>query len=479
MVSSMSKHRIVDEALLHRAHEHAAEYLRSMPGRHVGATATRDEMLAALRVPLGDRGEDPAQVLDALAAQGERGTMACPGPRYFGFVIGGSLPVALATDWLVSTWDQNPGIFATSPLTSVVEDVAHEWLLDLFDLPRTASLGFVTGCQMANFTSLAAARHGVLRRAGWDVEADGLHRAPHINLITSAESHVTIDVAMRYLGFGTRALLRVETDGQGRMRPDRLRRLLENVTGPTIICAQAGNVNTGAFDPLREIAEAAREYADGTQSHAAWLHVDGAFGLWARTNRELAHLADGIELADSWATDAHKWLNVPYDCGIAIVRHPEDHRASMTSTAAYLVQTSGVERDAVDWVPEFSRRARGIPVYAVLRALGRSGVEDLIGRNCAQARQMAALLRRQPGVEVLNDVVLNQVLVRFGDDDETTRSVIAGVQEEGTCWLGGTTWRGRAAMRISISNWSTTAEDIEQSAEAIVRVFAARGAVTA
>ncbi len=472
MFRTMSKHPIADEALLQRAHDHAAEYLRSMPERHVGATATRDELLAALRVPLGDGGEDPAQVLDALAAQGERGTMACPGPRYFGFVIGGSLSVALAADWLVSTWDQNPGIYATSPISSVIEDVAREWLLELFDLPRNASLGFVTGCQMANFTGLAAARHGVLRRAGWDVEADGLHGAPHINLIASAESHVTIDVAMRYLGFGTRALLRVETDQQGRMRPDRLRRLLDNLTGPTIICAQAGNVNTGAFDPLREIAEAARE-------HNAWLHVDGAFGLWARTNPDLAPLADGIELADSWATDAHKWLNVPYDCGIAIVRHPEDHRASMTSTAAYLVQTSGVERDAVDWVPEFSRRARGIPVYAALRALGRSGVADLIGRNCAQAKQMAELLRREPGVEVLNDVTLNQVLVRFGDDDETTRGVIAGVQEEGTCWLGGTTWQGRAAMRVSISNWATTSEDVERSAGAILRVFAARNAVTA
>jgi len=472
MLRSMSKHRIVDEALLHRAHEHAAGYLRSMTERHVGATATRDELLAALRVPLGDGGEDPAQVIDALASQGERGTMACPGPRYFGFVIGGSLPVALAADWLTSAWDQNPGIYATSPISSVIEDVAREWLLELFDLPRNASLGFVTGCQMANFTGLAAARHGVLRRAGWDVEADGLHGAPHINLITSAESHVTIDVAMRYLGFGTRALLRVETDGQGRMRPDRLRRLLDNLSGPTIICAQAGNVNTGAFDPLREIAEAARE-------HAAWLHVDGAFGLWARTNRELAPLADGIELADSWATDAHKWLNVPYDCGITIVRHPEDHRASMTSTAAYLVQTNGVERDAVDWVPEFSRRARGIPVYAALRALGRSGVEDLIGRNCAQAKQMAGLLRREPGVEVLNEVALNQVLVRFGNDDDVTRAVIAGVQEEGTCWLGGTTWQGRAAMRISISNWATNAEDVERSASAILRVFAARNVVTA
>ena len=472
MLAGMNEQAIVDEALLQRVHQHAAEFLRSMPGRHVGARATRDELLAALRIPLGDRGEEPARVIDALAAQGERGAMASPGPRYFGFVIGGSLPVALAADWLTSAWDQNPGIYATSPLSSVIEDIAREWLLELFDLPRDAGLGFVTGCQMANFTALAAARHGVLQRAGWDVEADGLHGAPHVNLITSAESHVTIDVAMRYLGFGTRALLRVETDEQGRMRPDRLRRLLHNLHGPTIICAQAGNVNTGAFDPLREIAEAARE-------HRAWLHVDAAFGLWARTNRELAHLAEGIELADSWATDAHKWLNVPYDCGITIVRHAEAHRAAMTSTAAYLVQTSGIERDAVDWVPEFSRRGRGTSVYAALRSLGRDGVADLIGRNCAQARQMAALLRRERGVDVLNDVVLNQVLVRFADDDEVTRSVIAGVQEEGTCWLGGTTWQGRAAMRISISNWSTTAGDVTRSAEAILRVFAAKSAAAA
>jgi glutamate/tyrosine decarboxylase-like PLP-dependent enzyme len=465
MFAHMSRNELVDEALLDRVHHHAAEFLRALPGRHVGARATREELLAALHAPLGERGEDPAAILDLLAAQGDRGAIACAGPRYFGFVIGGSYPVALAADWLTSAWDQNPGIYATSPLVSVIEDVARQWLLDLFDLPRESGLGFVTGCQMANFTCLAAARHGVLRRVGWDVEADGLMGAPRINLVTSAESHITIDVAMRYLGFGTRPLLRVETDGQGRMRADRLRRLLENLSGPTIICAQAGNVNTGAFDPLREIAEIAHE-------HGAWLHVDGAFGLWARASRELRLLADGIELADSWATDAHKWLNVPYDNGVAIVRHAEDQRAAMTSTAAYLVQTAGIERDAVDWVPEFSRRARGITVYATLRALGRVGVEDLLDRCCARARQMADALRRGPGVEVLNDVVLNQVLVRFGDDDELTRRVIAGVQQDGTCWLGGTTWQDKAAMRISVSNWSTTEEDAARSADAILRVFA-------
>ncbi|MDP9192692.1 MAG: pyridoxal-dependent decarboxylase [Acidobacteriota bacterium] len=464
-----SPDRILDEALLRRVHEHAAAYLRLIAERHSGAEATRDELLSALRTSLNDHGDDPAAVLDALALQGERGTMGSAGPRYFGFVIGGTLPVALAADWLTSAWDQNPGIYATSPIMSVIEDVAREWLLELFDLPRTSSLGFVTGCQMAHFTGLAAARHGVLRRAGWDVEADGLAGAPRIHLITSAEAHVTVDVAMRYLGFGTRALLRVETDGQGRMRADRLRRLLDNLHGPIIICAQAGNVNTGSFDPLREIAEAAQE-------HGAWLHVDGAFGLWARASKELRPLADGIELADSWATDAHKWLNVPYDCGVVITRHPEDHRASMTSTAAYLVQTRGVERDAVDWVPEFSRRGRGVPVYAAIRALGRSGVEALIDKNCANARQMAGILRRDPRVQILNDVVLNQVLVRFGNDDDLTRAVIAGVQEEGTCWLGGTTWQDLAAMRISFSNWATNEDDVTRSGEAILRVLAEKGA---
>jgi glutamate/tyrosine decarboxylase-like PLP-dependent enzyme len=457
---------ILDEALLDRARTHAAEFLRGIEERHVGARVTRDELMAAFRTPLSQSGEDAISVVDALAAHADRGAIATVGPRYFGFVIGGTLPVALATDWLISTWDQNPGVYATSPLTSVLEDVAREWLLDLFDLPRTAGVGFVTGCQMANFTCLAAARHGVLRRAGWDVEQDCLYGAPHINLIASAESHVTIDVALRYLGFGTRAILRVETDEQGRMRPERLRRLLENVSGPTIVCAQAGNVNTGGFDPLREIADVAHE-------HGAWLHVDGAFGLWARTSPKLTALADGVELADSWATDAHKWLNVPYDCGVAIVRDAETHRAAMTSTAAYLVQTSGVERDAVDWVPEFSRRGRGITVYSALRHLGRDGVASLIERNCAQAKQIADLLRETEGIVILNDVQLNQVLVRFGDDDEATRAVVAGVQQDGTCWLSGTTWQDRAAMRISVSNWSTTAKDMEISAEAIRRVWAA------
>ena len=461
--TSQFQSAVFDE-YLDNARAHAGQYLRQLPDRHVGARAGREELLGALRIALPKRGDEGGEVIDLLAEHAERGAVACNSPRYFGFVVGGAYPVALAADWLVSTWDQNAGIYAISPLVSVLEEVAGQWLLDLFDLPRESGVGFVTGCQMANFTCLAAARHHMLRRAGWDVEADGLQGAPRLHVVASAESHVTIDVALRYLGLGTRSVHRVETDAQGRMNVDRLRKVVASIEGPMIVCAQAGNVNTGAFDPLREVAQVVQE-------RGAWLHVDGAFGLWARASDSLRELADGIELADSWATDAHKWLNVPYDCGVAIVRHAQDHREAMTSAAAYLIQTRGEERDAVDWVPEFSRRARGVPVYATLRALGRDGVQDLLDGSCARARQMADALRQLEGVSVLNDVVLNQVLVRFGDDDELTRAVIAGVQREGTCWLGGTTWQGKGAMRISVSNWATSEVDAERSVAAILRVF--------
>lgn len=449
---------------LEAAHMHAMRFLSGLDERHVGAKLGRDELLSHLRRSLSGKVEHPASIIDALAALADGGITACSSPRYFGFVIGGTYPVALAADWLVSTWDQNAGIHAISPLSAAIEDVAAEWTLELFDLPRESSVGFVTGCQMAHFTCLAAARHGVLRRVGWDVEIEGLCGAPRVHILAAAEAHITVDVALRYLGFGTGALVRVESDGQGRMRADKLRELVTTLDGPVIICAQAGNVNTGSFDPLREIATVARECD-------AWLHVDGAFGLWARADRKLAHLVDGIDLADSWATDAHKWLNVPYDSGLAIVRHAADHRAAMTSAAAYLIQTQGAERDSVDWVPEFSRRARAIPYYATLRALGRAGVEEMVDRCCARARQMAEMLAKVEGVKVLNDVVLNQALVRFGNDDQLTRAVVSGVQEEGTCWLSGTTWHGQAAMRISVSNWATSEEDVSRSVEAIVRIY--------
>ncbi|MGH8235364.1 MAG: pyridoxal phosphate-dependent decarboxylase family protein [Rhodanobacteraceae bacterium] len=454
------------DPLLSRAQDHASNFLHGLPQRFVGARAGREEMMTALDAPLSQHGEDPAAVLDLLARNAERGASGCAAPRYFGFVIGGSLPVALAADWLVSTWDQNAGMHVISPIAAAMEEIAARWLLELFDLPRESGVGFVTGCQMAHFTCLAAARHGVLRKAGWDVETEGLNGAPRVHVVASQEAHVTVDVALRYLGLGTRALVHVESDAQGRMRADRLREILPTLQGPVIVCAQAGNVNTGAFEPLREIAEAAR-------AHGAWLHVDGAFGLWARasTSEALRAIVDGIDLADSWATDAHKWLNVPYDSGVAIVRNSQDHRNAMTSAAAYLIQTGGAERDAVDWVPEFSRRARGIPLYATLRALGRDGVADLVDRCCARARQFADLLSVEAGVDILADVILNQVLVRFGDDDKLTRAVIAGAQADGTCWASGTTWHGLAAMRISVSNWATSEDDVALSADAILRVY--------
>ena len=457
--------QFVDESLLQRAHEHALQFLKTLPDRFVGAPATREELLAILKTPLAREGEDGGRVLDALIRASDRGAMGTASPRFFGFVIGGTLPVALAADWITSAWDQNAGIFVASPVASVAEEVAREWLLDLFDLPRTASLGFVTGCQMANCTGLAAARNAVLHRVGYDVETQGLRNAPPVNIVISAEAHITIHASLKILGFGTAGSREVATDEQGRMRADALRKTLEPLEGPTIICAQAGNVNTGAVDPLREIAGLARE-------HNAWLHVDGAFGLWSRASKERRALLDGVDLADSWATDAHKWLNVPYDNGIVIVRDAQAHRASMNVMADYIEHTAGPERDPFDWVPEFSRRARGITVYAALRTLGRAGVESLVDRLCARARQIAGLLRNRPKVRVLNDVVLNQVLVRFGDDDDFTRRVISRVQQDGTCWLGGTVWQGKVAMRISVSNWATNEEDIARSAEAILRCMA-------
>ena len=446
---------------LSRAAAHAARFLAALPERHVGARADRDALRRALAVPLSDDGEDAAAVIDALADGAEPGIIGSAGPRYFGFVIGGSLPVALAADWLTSAWDQNTGLFATSPANSVCEEIAVEWLLDLLNLPRDAGVGFVTGCQMANFTALAAARHGVLRKAGWNVETHGLYGAPRVHIVMGAEAHVTIHTSLRMLGFGTQHTV-VPADEQGRMRADALRDALAAIDGPLVVCAQAGNVNTGAVDPLREIAEA-------VHGRGGWLHVDGAFGLWARASSAKRALLGGAELADSWATDAHKWLNVPYDNGIVIVRDALAHRASMAVTAEYLEHSGGKERDPFEFTPEFSRRARGFTVYAALRHLGRRGVEALVDRCCARAAQMAELLRRDPRVRILNDVVLNQVLVRFGDSDELTRATIARAQREGTCWMAGTTWHGLGAMRISVSNWMTGEEDIERSAEAILR----------
>ena len=452
---------------LNRAARHAQDYLDLVTDRPVGATTTSAELRQALGGPLAAQGMDPAIVLDTLATAAREGTVASQGPRYFGFVVGGSLPVATGADWLVSAWDQNSGLYALSPLISVVEDITAGWLRDLFRLPAQTSVGFVTGCQMASFTALAAARHHVLRHAGWDVEANGLTGAPPIDVIISDEAHYTIFMALRLLGLGAGRARRVPTDEQGRIRAPELQRMLAESTGPCIVCAQAGNVNTGAFDPLEEIVAA-------TRSRDAWLHVDGAFGLWARTSPTLTGPAAGIEAADSIAADAHKWLNVPYDSGLVFCAHPAAHRAAMSIAAAYIV-SDAVERDPHEFVPEESRRARGVPVYAAVRTLGRDGVRDMVERCCDMAWRMATRLSAHPSVRILNDVVLNQVLVRFERDDTDadvlTKAVIAGVQRDGTCWLGGTTWHGMVAMRIAVSNWSTTQADADRSVDAILKVL--------
>lgn len=456
--------------LLTRVAGHAADYLESLPERPVGARA---DVLAMRERLAGALPEEPVateEVIDRLVASADPGIVATAGPRYFGFVVGGTLPVALAADWLTSAWDQNAGLFVLSPALSVCEETAGRWLRELFGLPAGASVGFVTGCQAANFSALAAARHALLERAGWDVEAKGLYGAPEIEVVVGAESHVTIHTALQMLGLGRDRVHRVAVDGQGRMSADALVATLAPLAGkPTIVCAQAGNINTGACDPFAPIA-------DACAAHGAWLHVDGAFGLWAAASPAQAHLVEGVGRADSWATDAHKWLNVPYDSGLVFCAHPGAHRGALTTQASYLIQTEGAERDPFEWTPEFSRRARGFAVYAALAALGRRGVAELVASCCANARRFAEALGAAPGVAVLNDVVLNQVLVRFappggGDDaaiDEWTRATIRRVQEDGTCWLSGTTWRGKAAMRISVSNWSTAERDVDRSVEAIL-----------
>lgn len=460
--------------LLRQTAEWSIDFLRTLPDRPVGQQVTPAQMRARFDGPLPEHEMDAGEVLGELAAAADAGIVAMAGPRYFGFVIGGSLPAALAADWLTSTWDQNAGLFATSAAAAVAEEVAAGWLLELFDLPRGASVGFTTGCQMAHFAALAAARRSVLLRHGWDVEERGLQDAPRVRVLVGDEVHVTVPIALQMLGLGRETMDRVSADEQGRMRPDALAAALAagDPAAPTIVCAQAGNVNTGACDDVAEIAPIVRRH------EGAWLHVDGAFGLWARAVPGLKHLVAGVELADSWASDSHKWLNVPYDSGIVVVRDALVHRASMMLMASYLVPAAADERDPSNFVPEFSRRARGFAVYAALRSLGRAGVADLIGRCCALASRMAATLAREPGVRILNDVVLNQVLVRFGDDDELTRDVVRRVQADGTCWLAGSTWHGMAVMRLSVSNWSTTQADADVSVDAILRCYRAAAAAT-
>ena len=468
--------------LLDQTADLATTYLDSLAERPVGPPVDLAALRRAMGGPLPDGPADASAVVSALAAAADPGLVASAGPRYFGFVVGGSLPAALAADWLASAWDQNGVMYVLSPAAAVAEEVAAAWLVELLDLPAGTSVGFVTGATMANFTALAAARHAVLARVGWDVERHGLQDAPPVTVVTHEGSHVTVLASLQMLGMGREGerVRRVAADEQGRMRPDALRETLAAIDGPVIVCAQAGNVNTGAFDPLDEIVAIARE-------RGAWVHVDGAFGIWAAAVPSLRPRIHGHREADSWSTDAHKWLNVPYDSGLAFVRDAKAHHAAMTLGAEYYVETTGAERDNYNWTPESSRRARGFALVAAIRSLGRSGLVDLIERDCALARRMAGLLADGPGVRILNDVVLNQVLVRFeaaGDDpdrtagDARTRAVIAAVQRDGTCWLGGTTWAGRAAMRVSISGWQTTEADIDRSAKAILACLEAvdRGA---
>lgn len=448
--------------LLEQTGRSGREYLERTMERQVASLWPSDELRRLLGGPLSAEGEADMSIIESLAHAGEHATIASTGPRYFGFVVGGNLPAALAADWLVSAWDQNSAVHVMSPLATVIEEIVARWLLDIAGLPATMSVGFTTGCQMASFTGLAAARHRVLERAGWNVEADGLFGAPPIDVLISDEAHYTIIMALRLLGLGGKRLRRIATDGQGRMRIDALRAELQSSQGPCIVCAQAGNVNTGAFDPLPAIADSAKD-------RGAWLHVDGAFGLWACASPEHAALTRGIERADSIASDAHKWLNVPYDCGIVFCADSLAHRTAMSVEAAYIIGSSN-ERDPHEFVPEESRRARAIPLYAALRSLGRSGVTSLIERCCRHARRFAGGLRAA-GYEILNDVVLNQVLVAFGDAEQTQRT-IAAIQREGTCWCSGTSWQGRTAMRISVSNWRTTEQDVERSLDAILRAAA-------
>jgi glutamate/tyrosine decarboxylase-like PLP-dependent enzyme len=443
------------EQLLENVARRAARYLADLQERAVAAPPEAVARLTTLREPLPAGPSDAADVLALLDEIGSPATMAMAGPRFFGFVIGGSLPAALAANWLAGAWDQNAAFDSVTPAVSTLEAVALEWLKDVLGLPGNCAGAFVTGATMANFSALVAARHSVLASQGWDVEADGLFGAPPITVVIGEEAHPTLIKALGLVGFGRNRLVRVPVDGQGRLRGEELPPL----TAATIVCAQAGNVNTGAFDPLEEIARRTREAG-------AWLHVDGAFGLWAAAAPGRAHLLAGSELADSWATDAHKWLNVPYDSGVAFVRDADALRAGMAVTAEYLPAPSGV-RNPSDFTPELSRRARGVEVWAALRSLGRSGLEELVERMCRHAERFAEGLAAA-GYEILNDVVLNQVLVSFGEAGETERA-IAAIQGDGTCWCGGTVWQGRTAMRISVSSWATTDDDVERSLAAILR----------
>jgi glutamate/tyrosine decarboxylase-like PLP-dependent enzyme len=453
-----------DEAL-ERARVHAMEWLTSVPTRPVGPRLHADELLAGFAAPLPEHPIDAAAVIDELAALAEPGLMAMPSGRFFGWVIGGTLPAALGADWLVSAWDQNAGMRFATPATAAAEEAAGGWLLDLLGLPAGSDVGFTTGATMANFVGLASGRQDVLDRAGWDLARDGLTGAPRIRVFVGAERHDVIDLTLRYLGLG--APIVVDVDAQGRLLPDALAAAMDAVdaaNGPSIVCLQAGNLHSGAFDPMAEAIAVAHE-------RGAWVHVDGAFGLWAAASPRYRNELRGVERADSWATDAHKTLNVPYDCGMAIAARREVMRATFGVHTSYLPTDTAGAGDPLEKVPELSRRARGVPVWAALRSLGRSGTVDLVERLAANARALADGIAGIPGAEVLNDVVFTQASVSFGDD-ERTRRVTEALLADGTTWMSGSRWHGRAVLRISVSNWSTDADDVAQSLAALERAVA-------
>jgi glutamate/tyrosine decarboxylase-like PLP-dependent enzyme len=452
--------------LLEQTTRIATAFLDGLPDRPVSPRSDAAAMLAALDRPMPDGPSDPHAVIDELARTVDPGLTAMPSGRFFGWVIGGGLPSAIAADWLTSVWDQNTGSGEGTPAAAAIEHVVLRWVAELLELPARSG-ALVTGAQMASFVGLAVARAEVLRAVGWDVERDGLAGAPPIEVVVGAERHGTIDRALRMLGFGTKQLRIVEADREGRMMAGAFGEALAG-DGPLIVCVQAGNVNGGGFDPLAEIA---KHVTDARQRRSVWLHVDGAFGLWARVAPARRALVDGAEAADSWATDAHKWLNTPYDCGIALLRDPEAHLRTFRGRANYL-PGDAIVPNPFDHTPELSRRARGFALWAALRELGRTGVGELVERCCVHAETFARLLAALPGVEVMNEVALNQLVVRFRDpagrdDDAHTRAVIAKVVESGICYPTGTTWRGVAAMRISLSNWATDDDDVRRSVDAI------------
>jgi glutamate/tyrosine decarboxylase-like PLP-dependent enzyme len=451
---------VADRELLRRAADHAADFRQGLAGRAVAARFGTEAARDAFAGPLLAGPTPPAEVLEQLVAAAEPGLVATAGPRFFGFVIGGALASATAAEIVAAGWDQCAFNAALSPAAMAAEAAAGGWLKELLGLPSPASVGFVTGGQEANTVALAAARHHVLQQRGWDVERDGVAGSPSVRVVASSERHATIDRAVRLLGLGTRAISPVRTDSNGAIDIADLERVLDaGRGGPTVVCLQAGNVNTGACDDLRSACAVAGD-------HDAWVHVDGAFGLWAAASPDTRDLVDGIELADSWACDGHKWLNVPYDAGYVFCRDPEVHAAAVSYTAAYLTGSGSGAAVGADLTLGSSRRARGFATWAALRELGRDGVADLVTRCCDLARRVAAGLTAG-GLEVVNDVVLNQVLVAVGDHDATER-IIGAIQTDGTCWLGGTTWRGRRLLRISVSNWSTTDEDVDLSVRAIL-----------